>query len=146
MSNLKNSLKIIGVGIVILLGLLAVWFLPRPAGVEASLDECFETFEYNRTDNQGDYDDSRVHINFESNDDQIDISAQSGYKINDIYLEVDDVNISGWDFHFTAPLNNFNPNPGGDIEEVRVIVERLCAGVCTDENALEHGQIGRAHV
>jgi len=73
-----------------------------------------------------DFSDSRVNINFDS-DYQIDVSAQSGYQIIDVWLEVDGIIVSGYDLHFTGPLNDYNPNPGGEIEEVKVNVKKVCA-------------------
>ena len=86
-------------------------------------DQCNQEFTYTKT---GDFDDSRVHINFESGDDQIDVSAKAGYQVVTIDLEVDGITQSGYDLHFSGGLDNYNPNPGGDIDEVKVVVKKVC--------------------
>lgn len=86
-------------------------------------DHCGEKFTYIKS---SDYNDNRVNINFESGDEQIDVSADSGYKINKVWLDVDNDNHSGYHQYSSGALNNFNPNPGGDINSAKVEVEKVC--------------------
>lgn len=87
-------------------------------------EQCGDKTTYEKT---GDFSDSRVDINFESSDKQIDVSAKQGYKINKVWLDVDDDGQGGYFQYATGPLNNFNPNPGDDINKAKVEVEKVCA-------------------
>src|SRR3989344_1619853 len=94
-------------------------------------DQCNQTFTYEKS---SEYDDSRVHFEYEEDESwksdykrMISLTADSGYEIIDIWLEVDGVNVSGWDLHFTSALNNYNPNPGGEIENAKAVVKKVCA-------------------
>ena len=89
-----------------------------------SQDSCYQLFTYEKS---GDFDDARIHINFESSDEQIDVSAQSGYSITRVWLDVDNDGHSGYFQYSSGPMNNFNPNPGNDIEEAKVEVKKVCA-------------------
>src|SRR3989339_2260395 len=94
-------------------------------------DQCNQTFTYEKS---SDYDDSRVHFEYEEDESwksdykrMISLTADSGYEIIDIWLEVDGVNVSGWDLHFTSALNNYNPKPVGEIENAKAVVKKVCA-------------------
>lgn len=106
-------------------------------------DACGTTYSYTKTNDFSDY---RVGISFESSngndngDTRIDVFAKTGYEIVDIWLEVEDVNVTGYDLHFASALNNYNPNPGDSIEEVMVVVKTPdCAPVDTDGDGIADG-------
>ena len=107
------------------LGLSLVFPTPSAfATFSPTPEPCGNVTSYTKNSN---FSNEKVNINFESSDEQIDVSAGSGYEIKDIWLEVDGVNVQGYDLHFTSALNNYNPNPGGDIDEVKVDVRKVCA-------------------
>lgn len=87
-------------------------------------DNCDQVITYEKSN---DFSDSRVSINFESGDKQIDVSAQSGYQITEVALDVENDGHSGFFVYSTSAVNNFNPNPGDDIDEARVKVKKVCA-------------------
>src|SRR3989344_906461 len=93
-----------------------------PAAAFAT-DDCGEEFVYTKS---SDFSDSRVSINFELSDNQIDVSAQSGYEITKVELEVSDDGHSGFYQYATGPVNNFNPNPGTEIQVAKVTMKRVC--------------------
>ena len=57
------------------------------------VDSCGQSFTYEKT---SDFSDTRVDINYENGDHQIDVSAQSGYAVTDVELDVDDDGFSGY--------------------------------------------------
>ena len=95
-----------------------------------SPDACNQTFTYEKS---SDYDDARVHFEYEEDEHQshnykrrISLTTENGYSVVDIWLEVDGINQNGWDLHFTSALNDYNPNPGGEIENAKAIVKKVC--------------------
>lgn len=86
-------------------------------------DNCNQVYTYTKS---GDFSDSRVSINFENNDNQIDVSAKSGYSIIDVLLDVDNDGHNGYFLYATSPVNNFNPNPGDEINSAKVDVKEVC--------------------
>src|SRR4030042_6386866 len=121
-SSLKKTLFLL-VGTLLFAGGFVWQSSPSNAHGQHS-DGCNELFTYEKT---SDFDDSRVHINFESNDKQIDVSAQSGYSITKVWLDVDNDSHSGYFQYSSGALNNFNPNPGDDINKAKVEVKKVCA-------------------
>ena len=87
-------------------------------------DGCGEIVTYEKT---SDFDNSRVHIDFHDSDHQIDVTAISGYKIIKVELRVEEDGHDGFYEYANGPMNNFDPNPGDDIDEARVEVEKVCA-------------------
>ncbi len=69
---------------------------------------------------------SKVEVDFESNDRQIDVSDRNGWSVTRVELDVEDDNRSGFWQYSTGPLNNFNPNPGNRINRARVTVTKQC--------------------
>jgi hypothetical protein len=86
-------------------------------------DNCNQEFTYTKS---SDYDDNRVDINFENGDEQIDVSAKSGYAVIKVELEVSDDGQPGFVTYATGPVSNLNPNPGGDIQVAKVTVKKVC--------------------
>ena len=123
------------------LGLLAAYFMwvapsnvtaffhrptPTPTATPAP-DACNDEFTYEKS---RDFEDNRVSIDFfntqaSGNPDSITALAKSGYSVVDIWLELDNNNQQGWDEHYTAELNQFNP-PGTDVEEIKMVVRKDC--------------------
>lgn len=122
---MKNIFKklFFSLAIILLLGTL-VSKTVSPSPVTATYDDCGEKFTYEKTN---DYSDSRVYINFESSNNQIDVSAQTGYKVNKVWLDISNDNQSGYVQHATGPLTDYNPNPGTTINAAKVEVEKTCA-------------------
>lgn len=106
-----------------LVALLVIGVVFTTTNIEATNDDCNEMFTYTKS---SDFSDSRVNINFESNDHQIDVSAQSGYQITEVSLDVSDDGHSGFFVYSTSALNNFNPS-GGEINQAKVKVKKVCA-------------------
>jgi hypothetical protein len=106
-------------------------FVPQTASAVANppIDSCDQIFEYTKT---GDFDDSRVNINFEKNpgnlsfSNQIDVSAKNGYVITKVELDVEDDNHQGLWTYATNAVNNFNPNPGDKINSAKITVKKVC--------------------
>lgn len=73
-----------------------------------------------------DFSDSRVSINFESNDSQIDVAGAGGWSVTKVWLDVSDDGHSGFWQYATGPVNNFNPNPGASINAVKAEVNKPC--------------------
>jgi hypothetical protein len=86
-------------------------------------DQCNEETTYTKS---SDYSNSKVTINFENSDSQIDVSAGSGYAVVKVELDVENDGHSGFYTYATGPVDNFNPNPGNDIDEARVTVKKVC--------------------
>lgn len=94
------------------------------------------TFDYSRSDNQGDFSDDKVSIDFtdyqnyqgSSNDGYYKISIQgnNGWSVTNWYLEVANNNTSGWDVTGSGNISNYNPT-GNQIEDVMVTVSKACA-------------------
>lgn len=102
----------------------AAFYLANRVDASQSQDNCNEVFNYTKS---SDFSDSRVNINFESNDNQIDVSAQPGYQVTEVALEVADDGHPGFHVYATGAVNNFNPNPGSDIQVAKVAVKKVCA-------------------
>jgi hypothetical protein len=128
------------ISIGILVASLAVaFFLLGKSLVSVSAGECCTpdcgTKEYQRTDNQGDYEDDRVKIDFtddrdysgSSNDGyyKITINGKNGWVVTNWYLEVASNNTPGWDVTGSGDINNYDP-VGNQIEEVKVDVYKNC--------------------
>ncbi len=118
--------KILGIGaiLILLVNLVSAGSISTPRVLATNQpDECNSVTTYEKTD---DFNDSRVSINFENSDEQIDVSAGAGYEITEIWLDVENDNQSGYVKYATGPVNNFNPNPGGDIDKAKVKVKKVC--------------------
>jgi hypothetical protein len=94
-------------------------------------DSCGQKFTYEKS---SDYDDSRIHFEYEEDESwksdykrTISVTAGSGYKINKVWLDVDNDGHSGYWQYASGPLNNFNPNPGDKINQAKAEVEKVCA-------------------
>lgn len=87
-------------------------------------DNCNDIFTYEKT---SDFSDSRVSINFESNDYQIDVSGVGSYQVIEVSLDVSNDGFSGYHVYATGPVSNFNPNPGDAINTAKVKVKKVCA-------------------
>ena len=66
---------------------------------------------------------------------KISVTAQSGFKINNVWLDVSDDGYGGYHLYATGPLTDFNPS-GDQINEAKVEVERVCI-VDTDSDGIE---------
>lgn len=106
-----------------------------PIAVFATIEQCGEETIYTKS---SDFSDSRVNINFESSDEQIDVSAGVGYVVTKVELNVDDDGHAGFHTYATSPVNNFNPSPGDDILVAKVTVKKVCSQVCNDEDATNY--------
>ena len=107
-----------------------VWSSPKI--VEATVDSCSQKFTYEKS---SDYSDFRVYINFSNGDQEISVSAQSGYKINKVWLDVKNDGYSGYHLYANGPLSNFNPNPGNQIDWAKTEVEKVCASASPSPSA-----------
>jgi len=92
-------------------------------GKAQAVDICNQVFTYEKT---GDYTDTRVDIDFESSNQRIDVGAGAGYQVTEVSLDVDNDGFSGYHVYATGELNNFNPNPGNEINKVKVKVKKVC--------------------
>lgn len=77
------------------------------------------TYDFRRDGNNG-----RVDVDFEDNDNRIDVTGVNGWTVIKVELDVEDDGHSGFWQYGTGNLNNFNPNPGRDIDEARVTVTK----------------------
>lgn len=110
------------VGLVLIIS--AVVSLNRP--VQATqVDECNEVIEY--PTKPSDFNDARININYHDSDQQIDVSAHSGYQITEVALEVPDDGFSGFHVYATGAITNFNPPGSQDITGAKVKVKKVCA-------------------
>ena len=76
-----------------ILSLVSGLMLLAPLTVGATGDVCGGQYVYEKG---GDFSDSRVSINFESNSNQIDVSAQTGYEVIEVFLAVENDNHTGY--------------------------------------------------
>lgn len=111
------------------LGLFLTFFVFSYDSIEANNnhhgdgEQCgTQVYTFNR-----DGSNNRVEVDFESNQRQIDVLGKNGWSVIKVELEVEDDNHSGYWQYSTGPLNNFNPNPGGEIESVRVTLTKSCS-------------------
>ncbi len=124
MFSVKNTWSAKAVSGIATASLIVSMFVTvAPAAQAVVVDECGSEFVYTKT---ADFSDSRVTINFESGDQQIDVSAASGYEVIKVELDVDNDNQSGYYTYATGAVNNLNPNPGNDINSARVTVRKTC--------------------
>lgn len=110
----------------------------------ATTEACGNKSTYERTDSQGDLNNTKVFIDFtdfqnhqgSSNDGyyRITVSAKSGYQISKVWLDVANDGQSGYSQSFNGPLNNYNP-VGNQINKAKVEVIKICTPVCTDSSA-----------
>lgn len=87
-------------------------------------DNCNDIFTYEKS---SDFSDSRVNINFENNDYQIDVNGVGSYQVTEVSLDVSNDGHSGYFVYANGPVNNFNPNPGDSINYAKVKVKKVCA-------------------
>lgn len=80
-----------------------------------------ETYTFNDDESN-----SKVEVDFESHDKQIDVFGRNGWSVIRVDLDVDDDNHSGFWNYSNGPLNNFNPNPGNKIKMAKVVVFKSC--------------------
>ncbi|OGH16640.1 MAG: hypothetical protein A3C30_04400 [Candidatus Levybacteria bacterium RIFCSPHIGHO2_02_FULL_40_18] len=119
---------------ILLIGLFSKTYTLPLSVLATSQDQCNQVFTYEKS---SDFNDSRVNINFENSDEQIDVSADPGYEITEVWLDVENDNHSGYWLYATGPVNNFNPNPGRDIEKAKVKVKKVCPDACTNIEGLQ---------
>ena len=112
--------------------ILSLPFFAFATGGGGGVDQCNQEFVYVKST---DWNDSRVDINFENSDEQIDVSADTGYEIVKVELDVVSDGHSGYFTYATGPVNNFNPSPGGDIDSAKITVKKVCTEVCNDPAA-----------
>lgn len=104
-----------------------------PVSVGATVvDSCGQTFDYLKN---GDFNDSRVHIDFinttsPGNPDTITVTAEDGYVVTHVELDVAGDGIGGFTTYSSGALIDFNPNPGTNIDGVKVTVKKVCPDVC----------------
>lgn len=96
-------------------------------------DSCGEVFVYTKTN---DFSDTRITINFEDQGNQdnrkIDVSAKTGYVITKVELDVDNDGHNGYFTYATGPVNNYNPNPGDEINSAKITTKKSCPDVCAN--------------
>ena len=113
--------------VVVAIVLWLVFGMAKPAGAtyipEIQVDECEETFDYTK---EGDFDDSRVNINFQDGDEAITVTAKAGYALVWVQLNVESDNQAGFVTHSVVSGVKYNPNPGEDIEVAKVRVKKVC--------------------
>ena len=90
---------------------------------------------------EGDFDNSKVNINFQDSDEAITVTAKAGYAIAKVELNVDDDNHAGFFTYALISGVKFNPNPGDDIQVAKVTVAKICTPVCTDKEANNVGEV-----
>ena len=91
------------------------------------VDACGDISTYTKSD---DFNDTRVNINFESDDEQIDVSAKTGYVITKVELDVKDDPYNGYWLYASGPVTNLNPYPGGEIKSAKITVKKTCPDLC----------------
>lgn len=116
-------MKKIAISLIILLAVAFIGIKVAQPVLATVQDQCNQVFEYTKSQ---DFDDSRVHINFQDNGHTIDVSAQSGYQVTEVSLDVQDDGHGGYWLYATGPLNDFNPSPGGNIDSTKVKVKKVC--------------------
>ncbi len=94
-----------------------------PAFATVQPDACDALTTYTKS---SDFSDSRVLINFSDSDKKITVSAQSGYVVTSVKLDVQNDNHSGLFEYATGPVTNLDPNPGTSIDEAKVVVKKVC--------------------
>src|SRR3990167_1819901 len=80
-------------------------------------DECFQEFDYTKS---SDFDDSRVNIIFQDNDQAITITVKTGYELVSVQLGVEDDGHNGYWTYAVISGEKFNPDPGKDINVAKV--------------------------
>jgi hypothetical protein len=91
----------------------------------------------------GDKDYTRININFQDSDEAITLTAKTGYQIVKVELDVENDGHTGY-FDYTSQVTDgvkFNPNPGDDIDHVKVTVKKVCREVCNDRLALNFEEV-----
>ncbi len=102
-------------------------------------DACNDVFTYEK---ESDYSDARVAIDFHGfGGNEIDVSAQTGYEIQEVWLDVEGDGESGYYLYATGPVDDFNP-PGGEIDEAKIIVKKTCNGVLEVKKVIVGGHDG----
>lgn len=91
-------------------------------------DNCNEIFTYEKS---SDYNDNRVTIDFintqsSGNPDSVSVSADSGYQLVSVELDVSNDNQGGYVNYSANFPGTYNPN-GETINEARVKVKKVCA-------------------
>jgi hypothetical protein len=116
---MKNKTAKIVVGAVVAAALLM--FVARVFATNQP--NCEEVFTYTKSI---DYADSKVVINYELSDERIDVTAQAGYQITEVALDVANDGFSGFHVYANGPVNDLNPNPGTTINNAQVKVKAVC--------------------
>lgn len=99
------------------------------------VEQCGNETVYTKS---GDYNDSRVYINFQDNDEAITVTAKTGYSLVSVKLDVENDGQTGLVTYPVADGVKFNPNPGDEIEKAKVVVKKVCKEVCNDKSALNY--------
>jgi hypothetical protein len=102
------------------------------------VEKCGATTTFTK---EGDYDNSKVNINFQDSDESITVTVKAGYKLTKVELNVENDNQAGFVVYPVVDSVKFNPNPGDDIEVAKVTVEKTCTPVCTDKQANNIGEV-----
>jgi hypothetical protein len=119
---------------------IAALVLPKIANavVTEPVVKCGDVFNYTKSQ---DFTDSKVVIDFSSNDKSISVSAKSGYAITKVELDIQNDGHNGYVQVSTGPLTNFDPNPGDKIDSAKVEVTKVCTGVCNDPKASNYKEL-----
>ncbi len=114
------------------LSLLITTAVPVLATQEVEIEKCGATFNYTKS---SDYNDSRININYQDGDEAVTVTT--GYKIVKVEADVDDDGQANY-VDYSSQVQNgvkWNPNPGNDINSLKVTIEKVCTSVCPDETA-----------
>lgn len=132
---MKNLIVAFIAGLVLLVGASPVLATQE----EPKIDECGSQVEYTRN---SDFSDNRVVIDFintasNGNPDSIAVSAQvaNGYALVSVLLDIENDNLGGYQDHTASFPGTFNPNPGEDVDSVKVTVVKVCGEICADNTA-----------
>lgn len=96
-------------------------FQPDQAGA-TQVDQCNQEWTYERS---SDYSDSRVSINFQSSDYEIDVNGVGNYVLQGIWLDVSNDGVGGYKYIGDQALVDYNPS-GNEIDWAKVKVKLIC--------------------
>jgi hypothetical protein len=124
-TNYKGSFSHKAVSIISLF-VLVVGVFPATASASGG-DSCNQQFTYEKS---GDFNDSRVTINFYDGDEKVDVSADSGYALVSVQYDLEGGSQSLVSWSFTGDSTTINPSGSVEVDDVRVVVKKVCPDLC----------------
>lgn len=84
--------------------------------------------------------DEAVTVNFYSDDEKVDISAQSGYKLVSVHYDAKGGNTNWVSVSLSEDSVTVNPPNNTEVGKVKIVAKKVCTPTCTENQYLDNNQ------